>query len=48
MPTYNVDVIHEATGMYMNFTYESDAPHEDALCSEVLSDLSVVAFKLEE
>ena len=48
MTRYNVDVIHEATGTYMNFTYESDAPHEDALCSEVLSDLSVVAFKLEE
>ena len=48
MKTYNVDVIHEATGMYMNFTYESDAPNEDALCNEILSDLSVVAFKIDE
>ena len=48
MTIYNVEVIHEATGMYMNFEYESDAPNEDALCSEILSDLSVVAFKVEE
>ena len=48
MKTYNVDVIHEATGRYMTFKYESDAPNEDALCNEILSDLSVVAFVLEE
>lgn len=48
MKTYNVDVIHETTGRYMTFKYESDAPNEDALCNEILSDLSVVAFVLEE
>lgn len=34
--------------MYMTFKYESDAHNEDELCNEILSDLSVVAFKLEE
>ena len=45
MNTYKVEVTHEASGAYMNFEYESNAPDEDALCTEVLSDLSVIAFK---
>lgn len=43
MKTYNVDVIHEPTGTYMNFNIESDLS-EDEVWNEVLSDLSVVAF----
>jgi len=43
MKTYNVDVIHEPTGTYMNFSVQSDLS-EDQVWNEVLSDLSVVAF----
>jgi hypothetical protein len=43
MPVYEVEVIHEPTGTYMNFSVDSDL-EEDQVWSEVLSDLSVVAF----
>jgi hypothetical protein len=43
MPNYNIEVIHEPTGAYMNFSVESDLS-EDQVWNEVLSDLSVVAF----
>lgn len=44
MPTYDIEVIHEPSGTYMNFIVESDADEGD-VWNEVLSDLSVVAFK---
>jgi|DEB19_MinimDraft_3_1074340.scaffolds.fasta_scaffold415473_2 hypothetical protein len=44
MPTYDIEVIHEPSGTYMNFIVESDAEEGD-VWNEVLSDLSVVAFK---
>ena len=43
MAEYNIEVIHEPTGTYMNFEVDSDLP-EDEVWNEVLSDLSVVAF----
>lgn len=43
MPEYNIEVIHEPTGTFMNFTVDSDL-EEDQVWNEVLSDLSVVAF----
>ena len=46
MPEYNIEVIHEPTGTFMNFKVESDL-HEDQVWNEVLSDLSVVAFSEE-
>lgn len=44
MPQYNIEVIHEPSGAYMNFVVESEAG-EGEIWSEVLSDLSVVAFE---
>lgn len=44
MPQYNIEVIHEPSGTYMNFVVESEAG-EGEIWSEVLSDLSVVAFE---
>ena len=44
MPQYNIEVIHEPSGSYMNFVVDSDAA-EDEVWNEVLSDLSVVAFE---
>jgi hypothetical protein len=43
MPNYNVEVIHEPTGTYMNFNVESDL-EEDRVWNEILHDLSIVAF----
>lgn len=48
MDTYNVEIVHETSGMSMNFEYESDTPHEDILSSEILSDLSVTVTKTTE
>lgn len=48
MPLYNIELIHEATGAYMNFEYESDIEDTDILSSEILADLSVVIFKEDE
>ena len=48
MNTYNIEIVHEASGMAMNFEYESDTPHEDILSSEILSDLSVTVTKTTE
>lgn len=43
MPMYEIEVIHEPSGAYMNFEVESDAEEGD-VWNEILSDLSVVAF----
>lgn len=48
MPQYEVELIHESTGAYMNFEYESDIEDTDVLSSEILADLSVVIFKQED
>ena len=45
MPQYEIEVIHEPTGAYMNFKVESDQEEGD-VWNEVLSDLSVVAFNV--
>jgi hypothetical protein len=43
MPTYNVDIIHEPTGNYMNFNVESDET-EEQVWNEILHDLSIVVI----
>lgn len=45
MNTYEVEVIFEPTGSFMNFTYEAESEDEEALCSEVLNQLSIVSWK---
>ena len=46
MKTYNVDVIHEPTGTYMNFKTDSDLS-KDEVWNEILHDLSIIAFEEE-
>jgi hypothetical protein len=41
--TYEIEVIHEPSGSYMNFVVESNAEEGD-VWNEILSDLSIVAF----
>lgn len=49
MKTFNVEVIHESTGTFMNFQYETDNDSltADNIWEEILADLSVVAFEEE-
>jgi len=46
MPNYEVEVIFEPTGHFMNFTYEAESDNETDLCNEVLNQLSIVRYKL--
>jgi hypothetical protein len=48
MNTYEVEIIFEPTGDYMNFTYEAEAEDETALLNEVLNQLSIVSWKVDE
>ena len=44
MKTYNIEVIHEPTGTYMNFDVDSDLS-ENEVWNEILHDLSILAFE---
>ena len=45
MKRYAVELIHESTGAYMNFEYESDLD-EDSLSKDILQDISVVVLEV--
>ncbi len=47
MATYDIEIIHELTGKYMNFTFESDLD-EDEVYREILADISITAFKQQD
>ena len=47
MPNYEVEVIFEPNGHFMNFTYEAESDNETDLCNEVLNQLSIVSWKEE-
>jgi hypothetical protein len=47
MSEYKVEVILEPTGDYMTFTYEAESEDEEALCNEILNQLSIVSWKEE-
>jgi hypothetical protein len=46
--TYEVEIIFEPTGDYMNFKYEAESDNEEDLCREVLNQLSIVSWKVAE
>jgi hypothetical protein len=39
---WEIEVIFEPTGTYMNFEYETDNEDEDSIFSEVANQLSIV------
>jgi hypothetical protein len=43
MPIYDIELIHEPTGAYVSFEYESEES-EDDVWQEIISDISVMAF----
>jgi hypothetical protein len=45
MPKWNIEVIHEPTGQYMNFTAYTDTDEQDEVYKEILYDLSIVPLE---
>ena len=43
---WQVEIIFEPTGDYMNFTYETDEEEEDRVVLEIMNQISVVADKV--
>lgn len=54
MPTFDVEVIHEPTGTYMNFTVELENVDEDYPITEddawnyIMDELSIVCEQVED
>jgi len=49
MPKWNIEVIHEPTGQYMNFVADTDTEEQDEVYKEIMYDLSIIALdKVEE
>jgi hypothetical protein len=48
MNKYEVEIIFEPTGDYMNFKYEAESDNEQDLMREVLNQLSIVSWKEED
>ncbi len=48
MARWEVEVIFEPTGTYMNFEYETDNEDQDAIFSEISNQLSIVPFLVEK
>jgi hypothetical protein len=48
MTKYEVEIIFEPTGDYMSFWYDAESENDEDLCREVLSQLSIVSWKVEE
>jgi hypothetical protein len=45
---WEIEVIFEPTGTYMNFEYETDNEDEDSIFDEVANQLSIVPFLVEK
>ena len=48
MARWEVEVIFEPTGEYMNFEYETDTEDENDIFNEITNQLSVVPFLVEK
>ena len=48
MAIWEIEVIFEPTGDYMNFVYETDTEDEDSIFDEVANQLSIVPFLVEK
>jgi hypothetical protein len=47
MHRYNVEVIHEPTGEYISFEYESEETEQE-VWNEILGDLSIVVHEVDQ
>ena len=48
MAKWEIEVIFEPTGTYMNFEYETDNEDEDSIFDEVANQLSIVPNLIEK
>jgi hypothetical protein len=48
MAIWEVEVIFEPTGTYMNFEYETDNEDEDSIFNEISNQLSIVPNLVEK
>ena len=48
MAIWEVEVIFEPTGTYMNFEYETDNEDEDSIFNEISNQLSIVPDLVEK
>jgi hypothetical protein len=48
MAVWEVEVIFEPTGTYMNFEYETDNEDEDSIFNEISNQLSIVPNLVEK
>jgi hypothetical protein len=48
MAKWEIEVIFEPTGDYMNFVYETDNEDEEAIFNEVSNQLSIVPILVEK
>jgi len=48
MAKWEVEVIFEPTGTYMNFEYETDNDDENDIYREISNQLSIVPFLIEK
>lgn len=44
MAKWEIEVIHEPSGQYMNFIAETDTEDDDQVYREILNNLSVIAL----
>ena len=45
MAKWQIEVIHEPSGQYMNFVAETDTEDEDQVYKEILNNLSIVPLE---
>lgn len=48
MPTFEVEIIHEPSGAYMNFETEIDDVTEENAWQFIMDDLSIIVNQIEE
>jgi len=48
MAKWDIEVIFEPTGTFMNFEYETDNEDEDSIFNEINNQLSIVPFLVEK
>jgi hypothetical protein len=48
MAKWEIEVIFEPTGTYMNFEYETDNQDEDSIFDEITNQLSIVPILVEK
>jgi hypothetical protein len=46
MPRWEIEVIHEPTGQFMNFIAETDTEDENEVYREIINNISIVPLEM--